>query len=48
MIATLNIAIDDEGREVNLDPENDRFWQCHYCSYRNHCLADGPGEAKFK
>jgi hypothetical protein len=37
------IAIDDNGSEVNLDPTNDRYWQCAYCSYADRCLNDGPG-----
>lgn len=37
------IAIDDDGVGVNLDPSNNRYWQCHYCSYKTQCEADGPG-----
>jgi hypothetical protein len=42
------IALDDEGREINLDPDNERFWQCHYCSYRKLCVQDGPGRIRMK
>jgi hypothetical protein len=37
------VAIDDEGDEITLDPDNARFWQCHYCSMKSHCENDGPG-----
>ena len=34
------IAVDDDGKLMSLDPTNPRFWQCQYCSMRQHCLAD--------
>ena len=37
-------AIDDDGREIGLTPENKtQPWQCQYCSYQEQCVSDGPG-----
>ena len=38
------MAMDDDGHEVNLDPESSRYWQCQYCSHRTRCMSDGGGE----
>ncbi len=40
------IVVDDDGEtRVILDPQSHRGapWQCDYCSYRDTCVADGPG-----
>ena len=38
------IAVDDDGGLVNLDPDNEKYWQCGYCSMFEHCVADGGGQ----
>ena len=41
-------AVDDDGKVVTLDPDNSRWWQCSYCSYRDQCVQDGPGRPSIK
>jgi len=40
-------AVGDNGEDLELNPESDKFWQCGYCSYRDQCVTDGPGEPVF-
>jgi hypothetical protein len=41
------VAVDKDFELVDVDPHNDKFWQCGYCSYRDQCVSDGPGEPVF-
>lgn len=42
------IALDDDGVQISLNPDNARYWQCQYCSQRERCLDDGPGRVAIK
>ena len=42
------LAVDDDGMEISLDPENSRYWQCQYCSFIDRCKQDGGGEPPIK
>jgi hypothetical protein len=44
----LRIALDDNGLEQDLDPDNPRYWQCQYCSFSDRCKQDGWGEPAIK
>jgi hypothetical protein len=35
------VAVDDNGNDIVLNPTG-KNWQCDYCSFRDHCVADGP------
>lgn len=37
-------AVDDDGMQISLDPDNSKYWQCQYCSHVDRCKKDGGGE----
>jgi len=40
------VAIDDNGKAIELNPNSGKFWQCDYCAFKTVCVQDGAGQVR--